>query len=97
MNGYFERLGCLITEKTKLSKVIKNLLPFYQYRLIDSLPTTFSELRTVCRQKKGKRNLIKSYVEPSTLRRASVLEKDLTFVGIGDGIDSVDTSSGPRH
>lgn len=88
MSGYFSRLGCPISEVAKLSIVLKNLHPYYQDRLRDPLPTTMNELRDVCRRMEARRDIMNSYVEPST-RRGQVVEKDLAFVEVNEDFGSL--------
>ncbi|KAJ8982411.1 hypothetical protein NQ317_017213 [Molorchus minor] len=90
MSSYFNRLGCPISEEVKLSIVTKNLHPFYQDRLRDPLPNSMSELRAICRSMEARRDLMNSYVEPSSSRRSSILEKDLAYVGIGEDLTAVE-------
>lgn len=79
MSSYFNRLRCPISEEAKLKIIMKNLHPFYLERLRDPLPTSMSELRTVCRSMEARRDMIDKYVEPSS-RRGAALEKDLAYV-----------------
>lgn len=91
MSSYFNRLGCPISEGAKLSIVLKNLHPFYQDRLRDPLPTTMSELRSICRRMEARRDVMNSYVEPSS-RRGNILEKDLAFVEVTEDISSLNVT-----
>lgn len=91
MTSYFNRLGCPISEDAKLSIVLKNLHPFYQDRLRDPLPTTMSELRSICRRMEARRDVMNSYVEPSA-RRGSVLERDLAFIEVTEDLSALDVT-----
>ncbi|KAJ8930990.1 hypothetical protein NQ314_016160 [Rhamnusium bicolor] len=91
MSGYFNRLGCPISEGAKLSIVLGNLHPFYQDRLRDPLPTTMSELRSICRRMEARRDVMNKYVEPSS-RRGHVLEKDLAFIEVTEDISSLNVT-----
>lgn len=91
MSSYFNRLGCPISEAAKLSIVLKNLHPFYQDRLRDPLPTTMSELRSVCRRMEARRDVMNSYVEPSS-RRGNVLEKDLAFIEVTEDLSTLEVT-----
>lgn len=91
MSSYFSRLGCTVSEEAKLSIVMKNLHPFYQDRLRDPLPTTMAELRLACRRMEARRDLVNSYVEPSTSRRGNILERDLAYVEVNEALDTVES------
>ncbi|XP_074026323.1 uncharacterized protein [Leptinotarsa decemlineata] len=92
MSSYFSRLGCPMTEEAKLNIVMKNLHPFYQDRLREPLPTTISELRSVCRRMEARRDIINSYVEPSA-RRGNVIEKDLAFVEVTKELNALEIAT----
>lgn len=91
MSSYFNRLGCQVSEAAKLSIVMKNLHPYYQDRLRDPYPTSLSELRAVCRRMEARRDVMNSYVEPSS-RRGNILEKDLAYVEASGSIGSLEAT-----
>lgn len=83
MSTYFARLGCHISEEAKLAIIMKNLHPFYQERLREPLPASVELLRKACRSMEARRDMINSYVEPSSSRRGNTIEKDLAYVDTG--------------
>ncbi|XP_074042653.1 uncharacterized protein [Leptinotarsa decemlineata] len=92
MSNYFSRLGCPMSEDAKLAIIMKNLHPFYQDRLRDPLPTNISELRDTCRKMESRRDVINSYVEPST-RRGNIIEKDLAFVDLAENMCAMNVAT----
>lgn len=92
MSSYFNRLRCPVSEDVMMAIVMKNLHPFYQDRFRDPLPTSISELRTVCRRMESRRDVINSYVEPSS-RRAHVIEKDLAFVEVTNDLCALNVTT----
>ncbi|XP_028152833.1 uncharacterized protein LOC114346260 [Diabrotica virgifera virgifera] len=80
--SYFGRLGCVASEEVKLSIILRNLHPFYQERLREPLHTFVAKLRSVCRNMEDRRDLINSYVEPTSSRRRNLIERDLDYVDV---------------
>lgn len=98
MGSYFNRLRCSTSEEAKMAIILKNLHPYYQDRLRDPLPRTLDDLRAVCRRIEAMRDSINNYVEPTTSRRANILERDLAYVDTADQRDNgpAQCSSGTR-
>lgn len=89
MQSLFNRLTCPVPELYQVDIMRRNLLPFFQTQLALTDIGSVDQLRRHCRQLEATRSSVEAYVPPPR-RSTSMLEPDLAYVGLEQGISKLD-------